>query len=289
MCTSLWGGLKMRIPAALRAYRSYIQNAGIVRFEQPEQTVYAASRKGILLRQHKAMELLRHLDVAPHPASIQRVRHLWIMAIQHRPLDGLMPVWRILSREGRIEKIRRVGATIGMVHSLRHAGTGDLASPRSHPISHYLVGQIRRCHLLLSLQKGMEMFPCTVAALTEDTINLWPHGGGTLTGNWLGFPPIKIWDNGLMIMDFSRARYSEPLLDLVNLRPQAIGLDDIHFFWEYFLQGYCATSELTSTWKERIDVLYRLKLLRALAEGREPREAMEDWQSKWWEKYYNYL
>ena len=132
----------------------------------------------------------------------------------------------------------------------------------------------------------MKEFPGTVATLTEDTINLWPSGGGTLTGCWLGFPPIKIWDNGLMIMDLSRARYSEPLLDLVNLRPQAIGLDDIHFFWEYFLQGYCATSELASNWTERIEVLYRLRLLKLL---QLQREALEDWQSKWWEKYNNYL
>lgn len=282
--TSFVGGLKMRIPAALRALRGYIQDAGIVRFEQSEQTVYAASDKGILLRQHKAMELLRHLDVAPHPARIQHLRHLWVMAIQHRPLVDLMPVWQDLSREGRIEKIRRVGATIGMVHSLRHVGTGDITCPRPHPVSHYIVSQIRWYHLLLSKQKGLERFPFAVATLTQDALNLWPSGGGTLIGNWLGFPPIKIWDNGLMIMDLSRARYSEPLLDLVNLRPQVIGLDDIHFFWEYFLQGYCATSELASNWKERIELLYRLKMLKALAEGREQRESMEEWQSKWWEK-----
>ena len=124
----------MRLPAALRTYRGYIQKVGVVRFEQPEQTVYVASNKGILLRQRKAMELLRHLDVAPQPASVRRLRHLWVMAVQHRPLADLMPVWHCIAREGKIEKVRRVGATIGMVHSLRHAGTGDITCPRLHPV-----------------------------------------------------------------------------------------------------------------------------------------------------------
>lgn len=279
----------MRLPAALRAYRGYIQAAGIVRFEQPEQTIYAASANIFLLRQRKAMELLRHLDVVPQPARIRRLRRLCVMAVRHRPLAALMPVWQGHTREGKIELIRRLGATMGMVHSLRHSGTGDIIAPRAYPVSHYLRILIRRSYIILSARKELRAFPGTVAALAADAAELWSSGGGTLTGNWQGFPPIKIWDDGLMIMDMSRARYSEPLLDLVNLRPQAIGLDDIHFFWEYFLQGYCATSELSADWQERIEVLYRLRLLQALAEGKGQKEALADWQSKWWEKYNHYL
>lgn len=279
----------MRLPAALRAYRGYIWTTGLVRFEQPEQTVYAAPANGILLRQRRAMELLRHLDVAPQPVRIQRLRNLWVMAVQHRPLVDLLPVWQSQAREGKIELIRRLGATMGMVHSLRHSGTGDIIAPRSHPVSRHIKSLIRRNYILLSTRKELHLFPGPVAALTQEVVELWSSGGGTLIGNWRGFPPIKIWDDGLMIMDLSRARYSEPLLDLVNLRPQAIGLDDIHFFWEYFLQGYCATSELSADWQERIEVLYRLRLLQALAEGKGQREALADWRSKWWEKYNHYL
>lgn len=278
-----WGGLKMKLPALLRVYKNYIYSAGIARFEQSEQTVYVASANRFLLRQRKAMELLRHLDVAPQPTRVQRLRNLWIMPVRHRPLSELMPVWQSQTREGRIELIRRLGATIGMVHSLRNSGTGDITCPQPRAVSHYIVGKIRRNYLMLFLRGELGLFPGSLPVLSAEANNMWCSGGGTLTGGWKEFPPIKRWDNGLMIMDLSRASYSEPLQDLVNLRSQAIGLDDIYFFWEYFLQGYCATAELPLDWKERIELLYRIRLLQALANGRGQGEALGDWQSKWWE------
>jgi len=273
------------MPALLRVYRDYIRQAGFVRFEQPHCTVYVAPAAKPLLRQHKAMELLRHLDVAPRPGRIQPLRGLWVMTACHRRLSELMPVWQRQSRQGKIELIRRLGATLGMVHSQRHSGTGDIVAPGTRPIGHYLLGLARKYH---ALARG-ERAPFQVREIAAAITGLWDNGGGTLTGNWRGFPPVRIWDSGLMIMDLSRASYSEPLLDLVNLRPQVIGLDDIAFFWEYFLQGYCATGELPANWRQKLEVLYKLKVLQALAEGRYRKEAMDDWQSRWWEQYDNYI
>jgi len=278
----------MSISAFIRAYRDYIREAGIVRFEQPDFTVYVASSKRMLLRQRWAMKLLRHLDVAPQPAEFQRVRGFCTMPVNHHTLSDFMPLWLNQDRDGRIELIRRLGATMGMVHSLRHSGTGDILNPAPKPVSRAIVGIIRRYTLLGAINKGTRSIEDT-SALISEVYALWGEGGGTLSGNWAGFPPVKIWENGLMIMDLSQASYSEPLLDLVRLRPQTLGLADICFFWEYFLQGYCATCELPADWKQRIEVLYQVRMLQASAMERGVKEALEDWQSKWWEKYNNYL
>lgn len=273
----------MNIPGLLRLYRDYIRAVGLVRFEQAEQTVYAAPASRLLLRQQKAMELLRHLEVAPQPAPIQRLRGSCVMAVNHHTLTAFMAAWQVEGREARIEIIRRLGATVGMIHSLRHSGTGDILAPTAKPVALYLAGLARKSYILFSQQDRESLFPLSLPEMLGQVMNLWGDSGGTLVGNWPGFPPVKLWDSGLMVMDLSRAKYSEPLLDLVNIHPQAIGLDDVGFFWEYFLQGYGATGELPALWQEKIELLYRINLLQAMASGMDEMGALRDWQSKWWE------
>jgi hypothetical protein len=280
----VYGGLKMKLPALLRIHRDDIFGAGVVRFEQPEFTVYAAPSSRILSRQYKAMLLLQHLDLAPQPAPIQRVGRVSVIVARHQPLSDYKLVWQRQNRAGKIELIRRLGATIGMVHAMRHAGTGDLVNPHPKPVSRHLAGLIRKNYILLSLQQRTVLWPERVSALVQEAVALWGNAGGTLAGNWTGFPPVKIQDSGLMIMDLSRASYSEPLMDLVNICPQVIGLNDVGFFWEYFLQGYGATCELPGTWKQRINLLYKIRLLQSLAAGKEEERAVSDWESRWWEK-----
>jgi hypothetical protein len=283
LATVKMGGLGMDRPVLLRLYRKYIGQIGMVRFEQPAQTVYAAPSSSLLLRQQKAMKLLRHLDVTPPPDEIKQMRGLRVMRVDHPDLTDFMSVWRKEHREGRIELIRRLGATLGMVHSLRNSGTGDIINPTPRPVGQRLMGLIRKNHVLLRLHGRTSSFP-GLLGLGQEVKNLWGNSGGTLAGNWSGFPPVKIWENGLMIMDLSRANYSEPLVDLVNIRPQLIGLEDVNFFWEYFLQGYCATCELPAAWKQKIEFLYRIRLLQAVVAERGQKCAQEDWQLKWWEK-----
>jgi len=273
----------MNIPVQLRLYNDYIRAAGIVRFEQPNRTVYAAPSKNLLLQQRKAMELLRHLEVAPLPSQIYRLRGLWVMPASHQTLTDILPVWQEQDREGRIEFIRRLGATMGMLHSLRHPGAGDILCPEPRTVAADITALLRKSSLLCG-KDSRERFPQILPGLMSSIKDLWVDSGGTLVGNWQGFPPVKIWEDGLMIMGLSGARYSEPLLDLVNIHPQAIGLEDTGFFWEYFLQGYGATGELSANWQEKIEILYRIRILQAAASGTGEKWALEDWQSKWWEK-----
>jgi len=275
----------MKPAGLLRLYRDHIRHVGIARFEQSEETMYAAADVKLLLRQRRAMELLQHLDVAPKSAQIYRMRGLYVMKVTHPQLTHFMTVWQGETRPARIELIRRLGATVGMVHSLRHSGTGDVIQPHPKPVSQHLVEVIRANYRLLSLRGRSNAFPQACADLVAEAKELWGSAGGTLAGNWVGFPPVKIWDSGLMIMDLAQARYSVPLMDLVNIRPQTIGLGDLEFFWEYFLQGYGATCELPSQGREKIDLLYRIRLLQAMATERGERAAQEDWESRWWEKY----
>lgn len=272
----------MKIPGLLRLYSDYIRSTGMVRFEQPDQTVYVAPARKLLLRQQKAMELLRHLEVAPQPSPITRLRRFNAMAVRHQHLTDFMTVWQVQAREGRIEFIRRLGATVGMVHSLRHSGTGDILAPSATPAARYLAGMVRKTQIMNTL--GDNPGRSDNSDLISEILDLWGDSGGTLVGNWLGFPPVKIWDSGLMVMDLSRAKYSEPLLDFVNIQPRVLGLDEIGFFWEYFLQGYGATCELPADWKQKIAILYKINLLEAEVAGKGEKGAEEDWQSKWWEK-----
>lgn len=269
----------MNLSMQLRLYRDYIVNTGMVRFESPNSTVYAAG--GCLLyRQQKAMTLLRHLDVAPQPTDIRPLRSLWVMEVNHPPLtDYLTELARRRSR-GKIELIRRLGATLGMIHSLRHSGTGDIVDPDAKSVVRHLTTLVRKNQVLLSAKrKSLHSF----AGLLGAVQHLWGSSGGAMVGNWHGFPPVRIWGSGLMIMDLSRANYSEPLLDLVHLQPREIGLETT-FFWEYFLQGYGATCELPAQGREKIEVLYKIKLLLALAQGQGVGQAQEDYSSQWWKQ-----
>ena len=233
-----------------------------------------------LLRQHKAMELLRHLDVAPRPGRIQPLQAR-VMTACHRRLSELMPVWQRQSRQGKISD-QAPGGNVGDGPFPASLGTGDIVAPGTGPLS-------------LPVGPGAQI-PCPGAGRTgafqvreiAAAITAFGITEAALTGNWRGFPPVRIWDSGLMIMDCP-GQLLGTLLDLVNLRPQVIGLDDIAFFWEYFLQGYCATGELPANWRQKLEVLYKLKVLQALAEGRYRKEAMDDWQSRWWEQYDNYI
>ena len=270
-------------PGLLRVYRKQI-HTGMVRFEQPLQTVYAAPTRALLLRQQKAMVLLRHLEVAPAPGNIERMRGFHVMQVYHPDLTDFMSAWLEEHREGKIELLRRLGATVGMVHSLRNSGTGDITNPNPKPVALRLAGTIRKNALLLHLQGRKCSTPWSLATLYQDVLDLWGSSGGTLAGNWLGFPPVRIWESGLMIMDLSRAKYSEPLLDLVSIRPQAIATEDVNFFWEYFLQGYCATCELPGDWKRKLEMLYRIRVLQSIVAEKGQNDAFTDWQVKWWEK-----
>lgn len=269
----------MKLPMQLRLYRNYIADAGMVRFESSNSTVYAAT--GCLLyRQQKAMTLLRHLDVAPQPAAIKPMRRLWVMEVSHPPLtDFLGELTRRRSR-GKIELIRRLGATLGMIHSLRHTGTGDIVDPDAKSVVRQLTSLVRKNQVLLAA-RGNSVHP--FAGLLEEVQHLWGSSGGAMVGNWHGFPPVRIWNSGLMIMDLSRANYSEPLLDIIHLHPREFGLET-NFFWEYFLQGYGATCELPVQGREKIEVLYKIKLLLALAQGQGVRQAREDCRSQWWKQ-----
>lgn len=273
------GGTGMK-PALLRMYRSYIREVGLMRFEAPCQTVYAAPGLGRLLRQQKAMGLLRHLEVTLPPAPLATLRGVRVMTVNHHPLRDFTSVWQGEERAGRIELIRRLGATVGMVHSLKHLGTGDIINPNLKPIARHLAGIIRKSQVAMALEN--RALAKRHSGLIQDVVKLWGNSGGTLSGNWLGFPPVKVSENGLVIMDLSRANYSEPLVDLVSIRPQDIGLEDVGFFWEHFLQGYCATCELPAQWKEKIDVLYKIRVLQAFSISEN--SDVGDLQFKWWEK-----
>ena len=270
----------MNTAMLLRLYSDYITEAGMARFEQPNSTIYAAPECSLLCRQQKAMELLRHLDVAPQPATVKPLRRLWVMEVSHPTLSDFLTRLSLSRRRGKIELIRRLGATVGMVHSLRHIGTGDIVEPDSKSVLRQLTVTVRKNQMLLSVQGKLS---ACFAGLLPEVKQLWGSSGGTLVGNWPDFPPVRIWDNGLMIMDLSRANYSEPLLDLVNLHPRDIGLETM-FFWEYFLQGYGATCELPAEGKEKMELLYTIKLMQAEAEGKGIQRAQEDLQSQWWKK-----
>ena len=173
--------------------------------------------------------MLRHLDVAPQPAAIRPLRRLWVMEVSHPPLtDFLTELTRRRSR-GKIELIRRLGATLGMIHSLRHSGTGDIVAPDTKSVPKQLTSLVRRTSALAA-RKFAPLPGCWRRFITSGAA---PRSDG---GQLAGLPPVRIWNSGLMIMDLSRANYSEPLLDLVHLNPRDIGLDT-NFFWEYFLQG----------------------------------------------------
>lgn len=263
----------------LRLYREIIAEGGLARFEWPESTLYAADARAPLCRQQRAMELLGHLEIAPAPNSLTRLRRLWIMRVRHPLLEDYYGTLRASRRREKIELLRRLGATVGMVHSLRHGGTGDIVCPAPFPVLRKLRAQIRKHEVFLAVRGQPQPFP----ALGEEVESLWGAAGGALAGNWQGFPPVRIGERGLMIMDLARAAYSEPLLDLVSQRPGDIGLETT-FFWEYFLQGYCATNELPQNGKEKIEALYKLKLLGSLASGIGIKQAREDYRSQWWQE-----
>ena len=264
----------------LRMYRDYINSVGAMRFERPESTVYAARKRCGLHRQHKAMGLLRHLEVAPSPGRIRALRRLWVMETRHPPLGDFLTALAANRRRGQIELIRRLGATVGIVHSIRHTGTGDILKPNPTSIRRRLLLLVRKNQILLA---GSGQDCHSFAGLADRINDLWLEGGGTLVGNWIGFPPVRKWDNGLMIMDMSRASYWEPLWDLVNCCPEDADLD-IKFFWEYFLQGYCATCELPSQGMAKIEVLYQIKLLEAYGTGIGIRQAQGAFKSQWWKE-----
>lgn len=268
----------LNIAMQLRLYRPYIVQAGCLRFERPGSTVYAARKRQCLGRQQKAMELLRHLEVAPPPGPIFRLRRQWVMCAKHPLLRDYLAAVEKSRPMGRIELVRRFGATIGMVHSLRHTGSGSLIKPEATCLSEKLTGLIHSRLLLLTAQGKPSSDFRELPGLVR---RLWRQGGSTLVGNWSGFPPLRIWDNGLMIMDLSRAQYSEPLLDLVGFTPELIGLES-DFFREYFLQGYCATCELPENAKAKLEALHKIQLLQAAATGSGKRQAAKKWRNPWW-------
>lgn len=270
----------MNLAMQLRLKRNCIAHTGILRFEEPEGTVYAASQGEFLLRQQQGMALLRHLEVAPQPGLVRRERRLWVMEAQHPPLHDFLTALAESKRRDKIELIRRLGAAMGMVHSLRHTGTGDILHPAPVPVAVRLTALARKSLVLLAARGNKNG---SQSGLLLKIRSLWGDASGTLVGNWPIFPAARIWASGLMFMDFSRACYSEQLLDLVSLHPRDVGLETM-FFWEYFLQGYGATCELPEQGREKIGVLYHLMLLQALATGREVQRAQADCRSGWWNK-----
>lgn len=277
----LLGGLDMNLAMELRLYRNHIAQKGTMRWDGPNFTLYASARRCLLERQLKAFNLLRHLDVTPSPGGIKPYRRLWVMEAAHPPLTDYFVALAGSRRRSKIELIRRFGATVGMVHSLRNAGTGDLLQPESIPVAKKMLGKVQIYRVLLA-QRGQSNSVCW-DGLSEAITGLWGAAGGILAGNWNGFPSVAVWDNGLLIMDLSRADYWEPLFDLASFRPEAIGLDRL-FFWEYFLQGYGATCEFPEREKEKIETVYRYNYLQALAVGKGASHAEEDLRSQWWRK-----
>lgn len=270
----------MKLSLQLRLYRNSIADAGVTRFMKPNATMYAAGCRSLLEQQQKAMALLAHLEVAPGPGAIKPLRKLWLMEAGHPPLKDFFVALAGSRRPRKIELIRRFGATVGMVHSIRSTGTGDLLRPDSVPVARKIAAKVKADLVLLALRgKDLSSF----AGLADEIIEIWGEAGGTLVGNWGGFPPLAIWDNGLMIMNLSGANYWEPLFDLANFHPQDIGLET-GFFWEYFLQGYEATCELPTASREKIEAVYKLNLLRALARERGIDRALADCKNRWWER-----
>ena len=75
---------------------------------------------------------------------------------------------------------------------------------------------------------------------------------------------MRIWDKAdLMIkVDLSRVATGTPFGFGKSPSRRSLGLDDIAFFWKYFLQGYCATGELPATGGVKsLMVLYKLQSL----------------------------
>lgn len=268
----------MNLTLQLRLYRNSIAHAGVLRFIKPNSTVYVAGCRSLLEQQQKAMGLLSHLEVAPRPGPIKPLRKLWLMEVAHPPLKDYYVALAGSRRQGKVELIRRFGATVGMVHSLRNTGTGDLLKPDSVPIAKKIIKKVKENQILLTM-RGKDV--CPFAGLTDEVVDIWGEAGGTLVGNWDGFPPLAIWDNGLMIMNLAKANYWEPLFDLASFHPQDIGLE-AGFFWEYFLQGYGATCELPTDGQEKLEIVYKINLLQAIARERGVGRAMDDCQSQWW-------
>lgn len=263
----------MNLSQILRVYRHYIAAVGLCRYETTRQTVYISSRLKPLLRQQQALTLLAHLEVAPAVESLERWRGLYLLVTTHPPCRGFLEEWQQSSKSHRVELVRRLGATLGMVHSLRDVRTGPIDNPGPLPPGKQIAAELKLYRAWDEQPSGVDK-----GAAAEQ---VWDCPGSALVGNWTGFPPLNVWDNGLIVMDFSRARFFDPLWDLVRLDPACLNWQDGARFWEYFLQGYCASGELPDNWRVKIALLAELSRLRELARGN---GAAENSQNRWWEQ-----
>lgn len=248
----------MNLSQILRVYGHCISAVEMCRHETPRQTIYISSRLKPLVRQRQALALLAHLEIAPAVVTMERWRGFYLLITFHPPSQGFLSKWRSSSHAHQVEMIRRLGATMGMVHSLRDVRTGPVDRPRPLLPGKQIVAELKLHHCRRGDGDDGNN-------LVEAAKMLWTRPCSSLVGGWNRFPDLKVWENGLVLMDFTRARYFDPLWDLVRLDPGYLNWQDSERFWEYFLQGYCASGELPERWREKLTVLAELTAWKGLA------------------------
>ncbi len=273
----------MNLSQFIRVNRGNLALGGICRYETRQQTVYITRRHRPLLRQKQAMEMLAHLEIAPVFVSLDRWRGCCLLVADHPRCQSFLTGWRYSSHDRQVELIRSLGSALGMVHSLRDVRSGPIDCPGSDSTGQLVVRQLGRYRVLATLRSGHEAVGDN--NLEQLAQKIWASPASSLVGNWQVFPDVRVAGEGLIIKDFSHAGYFDPLWDLVRLDPACLDWHDADRFWEYLLQGYCASGELPFDWRDKLTVLVELLRLQDLAAGRQPRFTEASQHSLWWERY----
>ncbi|MTI95054.1 MAG: hypothetical protein FH749_06125 [Firmicutes bacterium] len=256
----------MKLPLILRRNKAEIRTATMTIFEKPLHTYFVSPHVPTISRQRAALAKVGHLGIAPSICKEFRLRGFNVLMANHMRLQPYQPRLLEGSRAEKIQLIRRLGAAIGMGHSIREERIGLLGSNTKPSVA-----------AMLHHLNNMSMNGGRKREVSEIISSLWTESGGALVLNFRQWPQVNLADGALFFMDFSRAMIFDPLWDLARLNPGSIGLEEL-FFWEYFLQGYCATGELPANWKERLEVLTGILSLHS----KTARPA--DLRRKWWKQ-----
>ncbi len=273
----------MNLSQFIRVNRDNLALEGVCRYETVRQTVYISSRLRPLLRQKKAMEMLAHLEITPVFNSLDKWRGCHLLTASHPPSQSFLTGWQTSSHQRQVELIRSLGSALGMVHSLRDVRSGPIDCPNPASTGELVARQLGRYRVLAVLRSGREAVGDN--DMVEMAKKIWARPASSLVGNWQIFPDVRVAGEGLILKDFSHAGYFDPLWDLVRLDPACLDWHDADRFWEYLLQGYCASGELSFDWRDKLTVLVELLRLQDLAAGRQPRLTEANQHNLWWERY----
>jgi hypothetical protein len=262
----------MNLGLHLRRDKDLILKYGFAAFHESSVTYYAGPKGSPkLASQVEALKLLRHLEVAPQPGVFSSLRGFALLPAYHRPAQDFSRLVGEAARPEQVELVRRLGAAVGMVHSMKSLWVGPIEQPGTNQVSF-----IKTLLVKGAITSGQPL-PKNLWDRIEE---LWQGSGASLVVGWQGWPELRVTEDALLIMDFSHALFFDPLWDFVRLEPCPLqmGIE----FWDFFLQGYCATGELEANWREKVEVLYQVAQFVAPRKSR-CEDLICHYQSRWWD------